>query len=192
MKENFTATQKEVVARKMGYNGPMHMFDEFLMSTPAEAKKYSLISSKVTEKMAKGGDVTGYAKGGQVVANKMKASQIITEHAKTYGLDPRLELSAIQQLGELGDLALLQENNTVVILRKLQPYIVEFYSYSSDSPEKLAVSILSLMNKIRDGEVKAMYGFFKEGGSSVVTLLKKIGVDVTASDVPLYDWKALV
>jgi hypothetical protein len=192
MKENFTATQKEVVARKMGYNGPMHMFDEFLMSTPTEAKKYSLISSKVTEKMSRGGDVTGYAEGGQVMNNKMKPSQIITEHAKTYGLDPVLGLSNIEKLGKLGDLAVLQENNTVVILRKLKPYIVEFNLFTTDSPEKLAVSILSLMNKIRDGEVKAMYGNFKEGGSSVVTLLKKIGVDVTASDVPRYDWKVLV
>jgi hypothetical protein len=39
MKENFTATQKEVVARKMGYNGPMQMFDEFLMSRPSDAQR---------------------------------------------------------------------------------------------------------------------------------------------------------
>jgi len=59
MKENFTATQKEVVARKMGYNGPMQMFDEFLMSRPSDAQRYASITSKFAENMAKGGMV-GY------------------------------------------------------------------------------------------------------------------------------------
>jgi len=176
----------------MGYNGPMHMFDEFLMSTPAEAKKYSLITSKLSEGMAKGGSVTGYAAGGQVVSERMKASQIIIEHTKKYGNDPVTELKAIEKFGKLGDLILLQENNTVVVLRKLRPHIVEFNFYSLDSPEKLSVSILSLMNEIRDGDIKALYGLFEEGGSSIVTLLKKIGVKVTASDVSAYNWKALV
>ena len=80
MKEDFTATQKEVVARKMGYNGPMHMFDEFLMSTPAEAKKYSLITSKLSEGMAKGGAVVHYAKGGQVI--KGAQAKQVTEAKK--------------------------------------------------------------------------------------------------------------
>lgn len=59
MKENFTAKQKEVVARKMGYNGPMQMFDEFLMSRPSDAQRYASITSKFAENMAKGGMV-GY------------------------------------------------------------------------------------------------------------------------------------
>jgi len=67
MKENFTATQKEVVARKMGYNGPMQMFDEFLMSRPSDAQRYASITSKFAENMAKGGMV-GYAQGGAVSA----------------------------------------------------------------------------------------------------------------------------
>ena len=57
MKENFTATQKEVVARKMGYDGPMQMFDEFLMSRPSDAQRYASITSKFAENMAKGGMV---------------------------------------------------------------------------------------------------------------------------------------
>lgn len=192
MKENFTATQKEVVARKMGYNGPMHMFDEFLMSTPAEAKKYALITTKLAEGMAKGGAVTGYAKGGQVVADQKKTSQIITEHTQKYGNDPVAELSIINKLTKAGDAVLLQENNTVVALRKLKPYIVDFNFYSIDSPETLVTSMLSIMQKIKEGDIKAIYGRFEEGGSSVVQLLKQMGINVTASDVPAYNWKALV
>lgn len=57
MAENFTAKQKEIVARKMGYDGPMQMFDEYLASTPSDAQRYANVTSKFAERMAKGGMV---------------------------------------------------------------------------------------------------------------------------------------
>jgi hypothetical protein len=71
MAENFTAKQKEIVARKMGYDGPMQMFDEYLASTPSDAQRYASVTSKFAERMAKGGVVTKskvrrYAEGGTV------------------------------------------------------------------------------------------------------------------------------
>lgn len=42
----FTDQQKEVLARKMGFNGPMHKFGEFLQSDPAKAQKFSLYEEK--------------------------------------------------------------------------------------------------------------------------------------------------
>lgn len=53
----FTSKQKEIVARKMGYDGPMQMFDEFLSASPSDAQRYSSITSKFAERMAKGGMV---------------------------------------------------------------------------------------------------------------------------------------
>jgi len=61
MAENFTAKQKEIVARKMGYDGPMQMFDEYLASTPSDAQRYAAVTSKFAERMAKGGMVVGKA-----------------------------------------------------------------------------------------------------------------------------------
>lgn len=49
---NFTAKQKEIVARKMGYDGPMQGFDNFLASSPSDALKFSSITSKFVERMA--------------------------------------------------------------------------------------------------------------------------------------------
>lgn len=63
---NFTAKQKEIVARKMGYDGPMQGFDNFLASSPSDALKFSFITSKFVERMAKGGLVRKYAAGGIV------------------------------------------------------------------------------------------------------------------------------
>ena len=67
--KSFTEKQKEIVARKMGYEGPMNMFDEYLKSSPADARKYGAI---VDLYMAKGGMVKSkkkvkkYAEGGSV------------------------------------------------------------------------------------------------------------------------------
>jgi hypothetical protein len=106
MKEDFTATQKEVVARKMGYNGPMHMFDEFLMSTPAEAKKYSLITSKLSEGMAKGGAIVHYAKGGQVIKGAQakqvtEAKKMIREMIIEDDVDPNVIIKLSQMANDV-------------------------------------------------------------------------------------------
>jgi hypothetical protein len=62
----FTAKQKEIVARKLGYEGPMQGFDEFLQSSPALQMKYGMVADKY---MAKGGVVKKYAAGGAVTFN---------------------------------------------------------------------------------------------------------------------------
>jgi len=53
--KDFTSQQKEIVARKLGYDGPMQGFDEFIASSPALEAKYAAITGKFSERMAKGG-----------------------------------------------------------------------------------------------------------------------------------------
>lgn len=65
--KNFTAKQKEIIARKLGYDGPMQGFDEFVQSSPALAMKYEMINDKYTERMNKGGAVMRYQDGGAVM-----------------------------------------------------------------------------------------------------------------------------
>jgi hypothetical protein len=60
--KSFTSKQKEVVARRMGYEGPMNMFDEYLKSTPSDSQKYGTIVEKF---MARGGMVK-MADGGAI------------------------------------------------------------------------------------------------------------------------------
>lgn len=66
--KDFTSQQKEIVARKLGYDGPMQGFDEFIASSPALGAKYAAITGKFAERMAKGGLVKmkRYAEGGSV------------------------------------------------------------------------------------------------------------------------------
>jgi DNA-binding transcriptional regulator YiaG len=63
----FTAKQKEIVARKLGYDGPMQGFDDFIKSSPALGMKYASLSDKFATRMAKGGMVPKkYQVGGAV------------------------------------------------------------------------------------------------------------------------------
>ena len=62
----FTSKQKEIVARKLGYDGPMQGFDEFVASSPALQARYNMVTQKYVERMAKGGMVKKYAAGGDV------------------------------------------------------------------------------------------------------------------------------
>ena len=189
MKENFTATQKEVVARKMGYNGPMQMFDEFLMSRPSDAQRYASITSKFAENMAKGGMV-GYAQGGAVAAPKSKASYIIEQYMRSKGEDPAKRLNTIYRLAKLGDSILLQENESVLELRRLKPGIVYFVLYTIDKPTILIQSLTKLVQKIKQSDIKVVYS--DEDNPQIITLLKSLGLPVVASDRPEFNWKAVL
>ena len=79
MKKEFTSGQKEILARKLGYDGPMQGFDQYIKSSPALAAKYSTITDKYVQRMAKGGltrkkfAVGGVAGGGNPVPDWMNA-----------------------------------------------------------------------------------------------------------------------
>lgn len=59
--KNITEKQREILARKLGYEGPMHMFDEFVRSDEAMSRKYNTVVQKY---MARGGAVKKFAEGG--------------------------------------------------------------------------------------------------------------------------------
>jgi hypothetical protein len=59
--KQLNSKQKEILARKLGYDGPMNMFEEFIKSDPAMSAKYSTVVEKF---MARGGMAKKYAKGG--------------------------------------------------------------------------------------------------------------------------------
>lgn len=67
MRKQFTAKQKEVIARRLGYDGPMQGFDEFVASSPALQARFNAITDKYIQRMAKGGVVRRYAEGGVTI-----------------------------------------------------------------------------------------------------------------------------
>jgi len=68
MKDTFTSQQREIVARKMGYEGPMSMFDTFLNASADDAQKYASITDKYVQRMANGGSVVKMYTGGEIAS----------------------------------------------------------------------------------------------------------------------------
>ena len=96
--KKFTNQQRAIIAKKMGYDGPMQGFDQFLESSPALKAKYSAVTNKYVEKMAKGGMVKRkYAVGGAVKTDFTKAEQDVIfaeaqKRATASGKTPQQEL----------------------------------------------------------------------------------------------------
>ena len=79
MAKTFTEKQKEIMARKLGYDGPMSEFEKFVKSDPAMELKYNAVVGKLMAR--KGAYVTKMAVGGTTQPKKpatptMSAAQI--------------------------------------------------------------------------------------------------------------------
>ena len=85
MAETFTAKQKEIVARKLGYDGPMQGFDDFVASSPALSTQYSMLSDKFVTRMAQGGMVRkNYGVGGDVTFSEGITNATLETKAQEY------------------------------------------------------------------------------------------------------------
>ena len=73
--KKFTSQQRAVIAKKLGYEGPMQGFDQFLESSPALKAKYNAVTNKYAQKMAKGGVVKKMAAGGSFVRKAILDAQ---------------------------------------------------------------------------------------------------------------------
>lgn len=181
MKDNFTEQQREIVARKMGFDGPMQNFGEFLMSSPSTASKYSAVAMKLGEKaqaFAAGGAV---AKGG--VAN------IISAGAEKKGMGGKDTVAAMYELLQMKAALLLRELNTVVVLEKLQPSIVAVHFFTTDTGEALMAATSAIVTKLAKSDIKQFYG--ENEDTELLQVLQQKGVKLLPSDVPEFDWRVV-
>ena len=190
MKETFTATQREIVARKMGYEGPMQKFDEFLMSAPSEAQRYSDITAKFSQKMAKGGVVRRYADGGVVPQGQKKPSEIIQEYSTNVGRQPAQMMALVNALMKSGDGLIIQEHDTIMVMQKLAPKIVAGYLMTTDEQQVLMNASSSLVEKVKQSGITMMYGFNENEELSLALDYK--GAKIVPSDLDQYDWRAVL
>jgi hypothetical protein len=72
MAQKITDRQKESIARRMGYDGPMEMFEQFIKSNPALERKYGAVVQRF---MARGGAVMRAKSGGAVTKKKLKMQE---------------------------------------------------------------------------------------------------------------------
>lgn len=118
----------------------------------------------------------------------MKASEIIMADAAKRNIDASKILRTIASMTKNNAGVLMQENNSVLLVRKIDPTSAEIHLFTEDTPLTLAKSVIGFIKRGKEMGIKTVYG--KADNQGIVELMKRIGLDVQASDLPQYNWKA--
>ena len=128
-----------------------------------------------------------YAQGGQV----LPASQIIMNDQFSQKDGAEEVVLGINKLVQSGDAVILQKNNSVLVVVKLEPGVVEVHLYTVDNPIPLASAIDYFHKKLLESDIKRVYGTTPRT-PEIIDLMKSVGIQVLPSDNPEYSWMANV
>lgn len=120
----------------------------------------------------------------------MTPTEIITADMEKHGNNPVPFLKALTNAIKAKAVILMQENNSVLMLRRLGEGAVELHLFTVDSPLKVAKSLIQFIKKIRNSDIKVVYG--ADEPTQTLQLLKNLDVEIMPSDNPKYKWMAKV
>jgi hypothetical protein len=84
---------------------------------------------------------------------------------------------------------ILQNNNTVLVLQKIDDGQFATHLFSQDAPIPLSRALIMFFRKIKKSGIKAIYG---DATGNILNLLRrlsqKVGVPIKESDRPGYTW----
>jgi len=122
----------------------------------------------------------------------MKPSEIILNDKESVKAGSQKVLKAVGELVKNGAATLLQDGNSVLVLINLGEGDVELHLYTVDQPLQVARAVKTFIQKIRNSDIKAVYGTAPMD-SPVVKMLEIQGVDVKESHKnDRYNWMAKV
>lgn len=187
MKDNFTEQQREIVARKMGFDGPMQNFGEFLMSSPATANQYAAVASKLGEK------AQAFAAGGMPQQNAVKkgATTIFKEYMATKtdeDIQPALDIMQQRIKDKKG--VLLRDRNTVMFVDLQSAQRISTVIGTTDVEPTLSKSLSLLIKQVVALNIKKVYGV--EENEELKQAYSANGFTITESDIPDLEWCALL
>lgn len=126
----------------------------------------------------------------------MTPSEIITEEGKKVGYDADLILRKIDKLVSGKAAILLQKNDSLLLLISIAKGVVELHLFTMDSPTKLLDSLKYFVQKVKASDVKTVYGIGNpqqdKDLKKTLDILDNMGVDVSKSNLPRYQWMATV
>ena len=123
----FTDKQRSVIAKRLGYNGPMQGFDDFLRSKPELAMKYNAVTDEYTKRFNSGGLVKqkrkGYAEGGVVLPEQFDARAYQQPEGDTGGASPTVKAAVPPppNVGNAGDGMMYPTTTDPAIPKELKP-----------------------------------------------------------------------
>lgn len=187
MKDNFTEQQREVVARKMGFDGPMQNFGEFLMSSPATASKYSAVAMKLGEK------AQAFAAGG-AVGGKMSAtgpSKILITYMSTKGEeDPRPLVKHMTDQLKAKKAVLMQDKNSILYVDLASAKSIVTIFATTDTGSAVDSSLSNFIKQVKALSIKKVYGVSEN--EELKQAYANSGFSIMNSDVSGTDWSAVL
>ena len=198
--KKFTNQQRAIIAKKMGYDGPMQGFDQFLESSPALKAKYSAVTNKYMEKMAKGGMVKRkYAVGGAVKTDFTKAEQDaifdeVNRRAAASGRTPEAVLYEYATSQGYGNDQIDQAMGTY-----LKPGDTQAYINAQNNSKSTGLDTLTNKLTLDDVDIDQVYrdalAYAKSGAGTVEDYIRGAGlrnnveqsaIDSVVSKAPTY------
>ena len=120
----------------------------------------------------------------------MKASEIIQANSQRLGIDPNEVLQTIQQEVESQNSILMQKNDSLFVLTKIQPDVAGVAMFTADGTMTLPRSISEAIAEMKKEGISTIYG--DNENTDLVNGLKQAGVQIEESDLPDYAWKATI
>ena len=120
----------------------------------------------------------------------MKASEIIQASSQQLGVDPNEVLQKIQQEVESQNSVLMQKNDSLFLLTKIEPNVVGVAMFTADGTMTLPRSIAEAIAEMKKENISTIYG--ESINTDLLNGLKQAGVQIEESDLPEYDWKATI
>ena len=126
----------------------------------------------------------------------MTPSEIITQEAQAIGGDADVMLRKIDKLVKSKAAILLQKNDSILLLISIAKSVVELHIFTVDRPAKAIEAIKFFVEKIKESDIKTVYGSGNlaqdDKLNKTLKILDKMGVDVQKSNLPRYQWMATV
>jgi hypothetical protein len=120
----------------------------------------------------------------------MKPTEIINAEYQRLGKDPSQFLRGLNIAINKKIAIILQEGDTILILITIGQKEVELHLFTTEGPLKVARALSRFVKKIRDSDLKAVYG--SEEPAQTLKMLETLGVKIEPSDKPKYKWMAKV
>jgi hypothetical protein len=120
----------------------------------------------------------------------MKASEIIQANSQRLGIDPNEVLQTIQQEVESQNSILMQKNDSLFVLTKIQPDVAGVAMFTADGTMTLPRSISEAIAEMKKEGISTIYG--DNENTDLLNGLKQAGVQIEESDLPDYAWKATI
>lgn len=120
----------------------------------------------------------------------MDAAQIIMADAQAHGVNPETALRAISGMIKHHRAILMQEGNSVLVVRVFNGDLGELHLFTTDSPLALVSALKVFYQHLQHSHLKAVYG--KADNPQIIDFMKTIGFPVQPSNLAKYNWMGRV